>query len=431
MSLRLWSPNEAAAFLRACNSLQLHDVKHRLLNWAAEFPYICFLDNCESEIDQYGEWELLLGIGNEDAPRATSAQEMEQLQSGSWWMGGLSYDLKNHYEPILETQSEASIEFPGCALFSPTGLIGLRRDGTWMILGELPGLISAMGVVPPSFTLGSSPEFNSNFTRDQYIETVQKLREHIEAGDFYEMNLAQVFEATYRLEHPQEVFRRLVEVSPVPFAAFFRYGEKYALSASPERFLQSKDQQLLTQPIKGTAPRAASPAADKESAEALQASVKERAENVMIVDLSRNDLYRSCLPHSVEVPHLFAIQSFPQVHQMVSTITGKLRPNLSWQQVIAHTFPPGSMTGAPKVRVMEMIDRYEGCARSLYAGSIGYLSPEEEFDFNVVIRTLLYDNTTHKLSYHVGGAITYNSDPEAEYEETLLKAEAIRRALAV
>jgi para-aminobenzoate synthetase component 1 len=203
------------------------------------------------------------------------------------------------------------------------------------------------------------------------------------------------------------------------------------LCASPERFLQKQGERLISQPIKGTAKRGQTPEEDAARITHLRTSEKEQAENVMIVDLTRNDLHRSCITGSVEVPYLFEIQTFPTVHQMVSTVTGQVQPGLAWQQVVANTFPPGSMTGAPKVKAMELIRRYEGRARGAYAGSLGYCTPDGDFDLNVVIRSIVWDSASGKLSYHVGGAITYDSTPEAEYEETLLKALAIIQALNI
>jgi para-aminobenzoate synthetase component 1 len=214
----------------------------------------------------------------------------------------------------------------------------------------------------------------------------------------------------------------------VPFAAYIRLRDWHLISASPERFLRRQGDLLVSQPIKGTAPRGATPAEDKTLAWQLRHSLKEQAENVMIVDLTRNDLNRCCETDSVRVPHLFEIQTFPTLHQMVSTITGRLRPGLGWQEILAMTFPPGSMTGAPKVRVMELIDAFEPGARGVYAGSVGYVTPAGDFDTNVIIRTLVYDRAAGHLCYQVGGAITYDSDPAQEYAETQVKA-AVMRAL--
>jgi para-aminobenzoate synthetase component 1 len=211
-----------------------------------------------------------------------------------------------------------------------------------------------------------------------------------------------------------------------PFSAMFNWGDKYLMSASPERFLKKKGNKIISQPMKGTAPRSANPAEDSEYRERLRTSEKDRAENVMIVDLVRNDLARSCKPGSVQVDELFGIYTFPQVHQMVSVVSGELQNDMHPVDVIKHAFPMGSMTGAPKVMAMRLIEEMEESRRGMYAGSIGYFTPDMDFDFNVVIRSILYNDTTKYISIHSGGAIVFDSDPEEEYKECLIKVKGLR-----
>jgi para-aminobenzoate synthetase component 1 len=263
------------------------------------------------------------------------------------------------------------------------------------------------------------------------LAAIQSIQRHIREGDVYEVNLAQCFATTCPQFKPTDYWLHLLQRQPVPFAALLRWGGVWALGASPERFLQLRGGQLVTQPIKGTAKRGPSPQADAELARQLALSEKERAENVMIVDLARNDLYRTCTPESVAVPGLFQVHTYPTLHQLVSTVTGTLAPHCTPSQALAAAFPPGSMTGAPKISAMQCIAQHEPYGRGLYAGSVGYVAPVAAgagFDFNVVIRTLLYNTETHLLAYHVGGAITADSDPLAEYYETLTKAKALRQA---
>jgi para-aminobenzoate synthetase component 1 len=343
-------------------------------------------------------------------------------------MGGLPYDLKRQFEPSLQETAGESISFSETAFFIPETVIYIPKGESYLYVeGVYPDWDHILR--QPFFPAEQEdkPVFQSNFSKTEYINTVERLREHIAAGDFYEINLSQQYTADYQLQNPAALFHKLIQISPTPFSAFFRFDDKYLLCASPERFLQQKERQLLTQPIKGTAARGLTPAQDEENKSHLVSSIKERAENVMIVDLSRNDLYRSSEVNSVEVPHLFEIQTFPQVHQMVSSVTGTRREELNAFGVLANTFPAGSMTGAPKVRVMNAIDAYEGVQRGIYAGSVGYIQPNGDFDLNVVIRSLVYDDKAKKLSYQVGGAITYDSDPVAEYEETLIKARGIKK----
>jgi para-aminobenzoate synthetase component 1 len=222
----------------------------------------------------------------------------------------------------------------------------------------------------------------------------------------------------------------LLEISPTPFSALYGLNGKYLICASPERFLKKTGSEIISQPMKGTARRDLQ---DKNNDDHLKQSLfedaKERAENVMVVDLVRNDLSKVCKDGSVKVDELFGVYSFPQVHQMVSTVSGELKEKVSFSEIIKATFPMGSMTGAPKIRVMELIDQYEPTGRGLFSGSVGYIDAEGNFDFNVVIRSILYNASTSNLSYYAGSGITFYSDAEKEWEECLLKAEAIRQVL--
>ncbi|RYY24748.1 MAG: anthranilate synthase component I family protein, partial [Sphingobacteriaceae bacterium] len=255
-------------------------------------------------------------------------------------------------------------------------------------------------------------------------------KQHIIRGDIYETNFCQEFYAENIEIDPVSVFQELNAASPTPFACYFKAHDKHILSASPERFLAKRDQQLISQPIKGTSARATSPQQDEHQKNLLKNSIKEQAENVMIVDLVRNDLTKSAVSGSVQVEELFGIYSFKQVHQMISTITATLDEAIDLTDAIKNTFPPGSMTGAPKLKAMQLMEQFEGSKRSIYAGAVGYFSPNEDFDFNVIIRTVLYNQTEKYLSFQVGSAITFQSEPEAEYEECLLKASAMMRVLS-
>jgi para-aminobenzoate synthetase component 1 len=408
-------------------------VRRRLLAWLSRFPYASWLDSCGTDIDRYGRYQWLAGAATAQAPRLTLWRDLPSA-AGRWWLGALPYELKNRLEPQLHSQHAPLVAWPELAMFAPeiliewphqSHLLQLRsHDPCW--LDQAEALI--MGDDQPASPLATPPPlFRAQLDRDQYLRLIERLQAHIREGDFYEINLAQAYLADYQLADPATTFLDLLDISPVPFGAFLRFDQRYLLCASPERFLQLHQGQLCSQPIKGTAPRGATPAEDEAHRAYLSHSEKEQAENVMIVDLTRNDLHRSCETGSVSVPYLFDIQAFPQVFQLVSSVIGRKRSDVPWHQALAHAFPPGSMTGAPKVKTLEMIDHYEPVARGLYAGSVGYLSPAGEFDFNVVIRSLIYDAARAQLSYHVGGAITYDSDPAQEYEETLIKARAIRR----
>jgi len=269
----------------------------------------------------------------------------------------------------------------------------------------------------------------ARIARPEYRRIVEAIRRHIIEGDIYEMNLCQEFYAEGVDLAPLAVFERLNALGKAPFSALLRWGDRWVLSASPERFLKKSGDQLLSQPIKGTRGRGGTPEEDARLRADLADSEKDRAENVMIVDLVRNDLARHCLPGSVRVDELFGIYSFETVHQMISTVRGTLKPGEHPVDALRDAFPMGSMTGAPKVMAMELIERYERTRRGVYSGAIGYCTPGGDFDFNVVIRSILYNAAARYLSVQVGGAIVYDSSPDQEYEECLVKSAAMRRAL--
>ncbi|MEL6672355.1 MAG: anthranilate synthase component I family protein [Bacteroidota bacterium] len=409
---------------------ELSTTKQQLLRWASRFPYFAFYDNCEQATDQHGAYELLIGVGQTYAPTIERWQDLPDHPE-QWLMGLFPYELKNILEPHLHSQHQAWVQWPELSLFVPETVLYIPRGGrTLYVEGKHPDLENLLAR-PPAWESDTPPHlpFKPTVSPPQYLSTIEQFKERIEAGDFYEINLSQAFLAEGNIPEPARLYWELTRISPVPFAGMFRFEDRYILCASPERFLQLKDRQLLTQPMKGTAPRAPEPAEDLAHYQQLAQSEKERAENVMIVDLSRNDLYRSSEINSVQVPSLFEIQPFPKVWQMISTVIGRKRADVPWHQAIGHAFPPGSMTGAPKVKTMEVIDEVEPLARGAYAGSLGYVKPGGDFDLNVIIRSMVYDASAEKLAYHVGGAITYDSDPEAEYQETLLKARAIRELL--
>ncbi len=249
-------------------------------------------------------------------------------------------------------------------------------------------------------------------------------------GDIYEVNFCQEFYDENADIDPFSVYQALKEISPVPFGAFYRLGDKYLMCASPERFLKKVDSKLISQPIKGTAKRGLTEEEDQAIINELQTNPKERAENIMITDLVRNDLSRSACKGTVNVDELCGVYTYPQVHQMISTISSELRDDIDPIDAIKMAWPMGSMTGAPKVSAMKIIEELECTKRSMYSGSIAYITPEKDFDFNVVIRSLLYDTNTKYLSCTFGGAITMQSKAESEYEECLLKAKAIKSIFA-
>jgi para-aminobenzoate synthetase component 1 len=266
-------------------------------------------------------------------------------------------------------------------------------------------------------------------SKENYLSKVNKMLEHIQRGDIYEANFCMEFFAENVIINPLEIYQKLNAISKPPFAVFFKNNQQYLLSASPERYLKKEGNKVISQPIKGTAKRFSDATLDEKSKTDLAENPKERSENIMIVDLVRNDLSRTASKGSVEVEELCAIYSFEQVHQMISTITSTVDEAISPIEIIKTTFPMGSMTGAPKISAMQIIENLEETKRGLYSGSVGYFSPENDFDFNVVIRSILYNAQNQYLSFSVGSAITSKAVSEQEYDECLLKARAMFEVL--
>lgn len=265
--------------------------------------------------------------------------------------------------------------------------------------------------------------------RSQYIEKIQALKKHIQLGDIYEINFCMGFFAEDTELDPLEIYTRLNAISEAPFSALLKLNDTYIICSSPERFLKKEGDRLYTQPIKGTARRSADAQEDLALKAALSQSLKERTENVMIVDVARNDLSKIAARGSVQADELFGIHTYKQVHQMVSTVSCTIKPATSFETILEATFPMPSMTGAPKHRATQLIKQYEPTDRGFYSGCIGYMDDKGDFDLNVVIRSIVYDAAAKKLSFHVGSAITAMCDPEAEYEECMIKAGAMLKAL--
>ncbi len=350
--------------------------------------------------------------------------------SPSWLFGHLGYDLQ------LETAGISSscpdrIGFPDCFFFEPVYLIRLT-DNQISISGPDPVAIWQEIQDEPELPAQQEKRtaIKGRYTKETYISVLEQLKKHILRGDCYEINFCQEFYSEDSLLNPLSVYRDLSRVSPNPFSALYRQDDHWLVCASPERFLRKEGRRILSQPIKGTARRNSSNAdQDLAGKEALQRSEKDRSENVMVVDLVRNDLSRVCEEGSVKVDELFGVYSFPQVHQMISTVSGQVREDLTFADLIRATFPMGSMTGAPKKRVMELIREYENSRRGIFSGALGYISPAGDFDFNVVIRSIMYNAGSGYLSFQAGSGITWYSDPEKEWEECLLKASAIEAVL--
>lgn len=420
--------------------------KVQILHWSNQFEVCTFLDNHAYE-SPYGAIDCIAAVNpvsfiTLDGVNAQAVDAFIQKHSGEWIFAHFNYE----YHGITKPNTKVNLTgFPLAYLYTPAVVVELAGNHvTIQSDSENPQILFDE---ISSFKVPSLSEQDTEQNADQcaapttsiipfiskaaYLENIYKILALIRRGDFYEINYCQAFEVQHLSAHPVAVYVNLTEVSPTPFACFYKNSNDYLLCASPERYLQKKGNQLISQPIKGTIKRnLENDADDKLQVEALQNSSKDKSENVMVVDLVRNDLSRICEQGTVKVSELFGIYSFPQVHQMISTITGTLSSNTLFSEILEATFPMGSMTGAPKKSVMETIDALEPTRRGLYSGTVGYFNPAGDFDFNVVIRSIFYNSDTKKASYGVGGGITIYSDPEKEYEECLLKAAAIKKVLS-
>ncbi len=409
-----------------------------MLNWCNRFNICCFLDNHNYHLSHHSI-ECVLAAGATDLVSCDAGNAFSELNEFSarhkdWLFGHFGYDLKNETEQLVSRNPD-NVKFPDLFFFVPEILIRLDQHSISIGTVQQHDAGTVWRDIQASQTLpqksGRISSIQQRYTREEYVETVKKLKQHILRGDCYEINFCQEFYAENARIDMTGLYKDLSNSSPNPFSAFYRVNDLFLSCQSPERFLRKEGDHLLSQPIKGTSQRITGDVdADKNNASELANSEKERAENIMVVDLVRNDLSRICMEGSVIVDELCAVYSFPHVHQMISTISGKLKDGVTWIDAIRAAFPMGSMTGAPKKRVMEIIENYEKTKRGLFSGSIGYVTPDRDFDFNVVIRSVLYNSTNQYLSFHAGSAITFVSDPEKEYDECLLKAAAIKKALA-
>ena len=423
--------------------IDVHDhtvIRAKMLNWIARFNIFVFLDNPPSPTLQSG-FRVRAAAGAKHRMCADSGNAFTTLRRfrqdhPGWCFGHLGFDLKNELFPGLVSGHPASTAFSDMAFFQPEWVVELHADR--LIVhgeGDAQEVINAILASSDKLDTGFEPgryrdAVKPQLSREAYIERLQRIHQHIQRGDCYEINYCQEFGASDVVLNPIGLYNALVQLSPNPFSVCYRWEEQYCIGASPERFLRKAGRTVWSQPIKGTSRRnLTEAAADEASKLQLLSSEKERAENVMVVDLVRNDLSRTCKPGSVQVEELFGLYSFPQVHQMISTVRGELLPDKSMVDVLETCFPMGSMTGAPKKRVLELIEQYETFKRGLFSGAIGFFTPADDADFNVVIRSIFYRSDTQQLHFATGSGITRYAEPDAEYEECLLKAEAIKAVL--
>jgi len=391
------------------------------------FPISYLNSNNGSGIIAFGEGNCIL-----PAP-TTPFSDLDgfiKKNTGNYIFGLLSYDLKNEFEKLSSNNSDES-EFPAFYFWVPKYVVELKNESFTFLQGKQDAESSEfLNYLLEEETDQNFHSYNFNFQpridKNTYINNVEKLKKHIQLGNIYEVNFCQEYYAkNVEIKYPFDAYFKLNKITKAPFSAYMQLGNYSVFCGSPERFLKRTDNQLITEPIKGTSKRGVTEKEDLELKDILQNDPKEIAENVMIVDLVRNDLSKIALTNSVKVDELCKIYSFETVHQMISRVSCEVAPTTSFSEIIKATFPMGSMTGVPKIKAMELIEEHESFKRGLYSGSVGYIKPNGDFDFNVVIRSLLYNKEKKYLSCSVGGAITHLSDPEKEYEECLTKVKRI------
>lgn len=344
-----------------------------------------------------------------------------------WIFGWVGYDVRRSLERFDEEGLEPS-SFPQLILFRPMNLFKIRDHRYEVVKGEWNSAFDEWLHMQPS-DVSSGVVLSPSVTMDEYEGHITDLKQQIGLGNVYELNYCMPFMGQAELHDTASVWKRIYTQTEAPFSAYAKWGNHTVMCGSPERYLKRSGNRVISQPIKGTARRGTNAAEDDQMKLGLSSSRKERAENVMIVDLVRNDLSRCADRDSVRVEELFGVHSFKTVHHLVSTISCTVPSSTGWVDLIKATFPMGSMTGAPKLSAMKLISAHEKTERGIYSGSIGYIEPNGDFDFNVVIRSVQYDALQSRVSCHVGGAITALCNAADEYKECLLKAEAVLRAL--
>lgn len=414
--------------------------KEKLMQWAQNFEVFAYLDS-NQEQNTYSKVDVVAAFGICTSIKADFNNAFEQLKYyqstvNDYIFGYLSYDLKNDIEKLTSANFDG-LHFPDLFFFQPKKLIFISRNTVeFRYLSHQNNEIEADFFAINSEVIKKITASKTNtihikkrLSKKDYLKKIEILLNHIHRGDCYEVNFCQEFYSENCEINPLKVFNNLNQRSKTPFATFLKFQQNFLISASPERFLQKNGLNVISQPIKGTIKRATIIKEDEKLIKQLAENPKERAENIMIVDLVRNDLARIANKGSVKVEELCKIYTFLQVHQLISTISCKVKNNLHPVDLIKNVYPMGSMTGAPKISAMKIIENLEITKRGLYSGALGYFTPNGDFDFNVVIRSILYNASQKYLSYSVGGAITALSNPEKEYEECLLKGIALKKSI--
>lgn len=420
-----------------------------LLAYFSDQSDICLLNSNHYNYDKYKLYDFIFATLpsktitiHVNSKTKSGFQQLKQFyhETKDWLFGHFSYDLKNDLERLY-SDNDDKINAPYLHFFQP-GILFLIKNEV-LTISYMPEIINETQIKKILYFAQETFNYSqpkkaehihvqSKISKDTYLKTVRKIKDHIQQGDIYELNYCQEFFATTVDINPQEVYWELNKVSPTPFSCYYKNNLIHLMCASPERFVKKEGGKIISQPIKGTIKRGNTSEEDAHFMQELQQSEKDRSENVMIVDLVRNDLSKTSKKGRVLVEELYGVYAFEQVFQMISTISSEIdAERFHPLDAIKHCFPMGSMTGAPKIKAMELIEKYETSKRGIYSGSVGYISPDGDFDFNVIIRSILYNSKNQYLSYMVGGAITIESDPLKEYDECMIKAKAINTVLGM
>jgi para-aminobenzoate synthetase component 1 len=418
----------------------ISEFKTQLLLWAQQFEIAIWLDS--NNYDQkYSNFDGVLAVdafSKIESSYENAFAQLKKYQSevNDYIFGYLGYDLKNDVENLTSSNFDG-LYFPDLFFFQPKKLFFIKGNSVEIkyisafeneIETDLEKIRKSKAE-SRKLKAKNQIKIKLRIHKDDYYKKINTLLNHIHRGDIYEANFCQEFYSENSTINPVEVYQHLNEISKAPFATFLKLNDKFLLSASPERYLKKEGEYLISQPIKGTEKRATTKMADEKLIRELEQNPKERAENIMIVDLVRNDFSRFAVKGSVKVDELCKVYTFEQVHHLISTVSCLVKNDIHPVDILKNTFPMGSMTGAPKISAMKIIEELEETKRGLYSGAVGYFTPNGDFDFNVIIRSILYNAAKKYVSYSVGGAITAQSIPEKEYEECLLKAKAMKQVL--
>ena len=404
----------------------------KIVNFSSDQSHFTLLNSNDS----FDDYELIIAYGAESFLKSSknSLKKIDKYidKVNDWIFGYLSYDLKNEIENLTDLNKD---------IFNLPNLYFYQPKVIWLIKEEKAEIYSLdeknlnedwdhiNSIDYKDSTEKSSVDLITRTSKEEYVRKIKNIKKRILQGDCYEMNYCFDMYSKNKTINPYKTYIKLNDYTRSPMSTFFKLNQLYLLSSSPERFIKKINRKIISQPIKGTAKRGLDSKEDEKIKYTLLSSPKELSENHMIVDLVRNDLSRVAEKGSVKVKNLNKLNTFKRVHQLISTIEAEIDVKTKFSKIITGMFPMGSMTGAPKIESMNIIDEYESIKRGLYSGSIGYIKPNKDFDFNVVIRSIIYDKLLKEINVSVGSAITFKSDPESEFEECLLKAEPMIKSL--